>query len=144
MDSTKQVAIVCDLDGTLSLFEAKGHRGPYDAAKCDQDELNVPVAKVLEWAKQAGYAIILLSGREDKFRAPTLKFLETHKVAYDHLFMRETRDKRKDSIIKWELYEEHIAPNYEVLFFLDDRDSVVNDAWRAHGLTCFQVAPGNF
>ena len=38
---------------------------------------------------------------------------------------------------------EHIEPFYDVLCVLDDRDQVVR-MWRHRGLTCLQVAPGNF
>jgi hypothetical protein len=57
--------------------------------------------------------------------------------------MRKTDDFRKDSIIKEEIYQENIEGKYNVLCVLDDRNQVV-DFWRAKGLTCFQVAPGDF
>jgi hypothetical protein len=57
--------------------------------------------------------------------------------------MRHTKDLRKDSIVKGEIYDSVIAPNYNVFFVLDDRNQVV-DFWRSKGLTCFQVAPGDF
>jgi len=50
---------------------------------------------------------------------------------------------RKDVIIKQEIYEEHIKDKYDVLFVMDDRNQVV-EFWRSIGLTCFQVAEGNF
>nr|WP_258932547.1 hypothetical protein [Flavobacterium oreochromis] len=64
-------AIICDLDGTLALMNG---RNPFDASKCDEDLLNVPVANVLKNYHQLGYKILLVSGREDKFQAPTLRF----------------------------------------------------------------------
>jgi hypothetical protein len=45
--------------------------------------------------------------------------------------------------VKRELFEKHVLPNYYVEFILDDRQQVV-DEWRRMGLTCFQVAPGDF
>ena len=38
-------AIICDLDGTLALMNG---RNPFDASKCDEDLLNVPVAEYIE------------------------------------------------------------------------------------------------
>ena len=61
--------------------------------------------------------------------------------------MRITGDGRNDTIVKKELYEENIKGNYEILFVLDDRNSEkypVVGMWRELGLTCFQVADGNF
>jgi hypothetical protein len=57
--------------------------------------------------------------------------------------MRPENDMRKDSVVKSELFWEHVAPNYNVQFVLDDRDQVV-DFWRSIGLVCWQVAPGDF
>jgi hypothetical protein len=57
--------------------------------------------------------------------------------------MRRAGDRRKDWVVKSELYREHIEPRYDVLLVLDDRDQVVR-AWRGLGLTVFQVAEGDF
>ncbi len=58
-------AILCDLDGTLALLNG---RNPFDASTCDADLLNEPVANVLRNYKQLGFTIILLSGREDRYK----------------------------------------------------------------------------
>jgi predicted kinase len=68
-------------------------------------------------------------------------------IAYE-LHMRgesdlEKTDQRKDSIIKQELYEQHVLGKFNVKFVLDDRNQVVS-LWRELGLTCFQVNYGNF
>jgi hypothetical protein len=57
--------------------------------------------------------------------------------------MRAEGDTRKDSIIKEEIYRAEIENKYNVLFVLDDRNQVV-ELWRRLGLTCLQVAEGNF
>ena len=59
------------------------------------------------------------------------------------LFMRKNDDNRKDNITKKEIYVKHINQKYYIKFVLDDRDSVV-EMWRNMGLTCLQVASGNF
>ncbi|MFD1602507.1 AAA family ATPase [Flavobacterium artemisiae] len=134
-------AIICDLDGTLALMNG---RNPFDASKCDEDELNNPVANVLKNYKKLGYKILLVSGREDRYKEPTLKFLQTHEIEYDDLIMRKTKDSRKDSIIKTEIYNESIKDKYFVEFVLDDRNQVV-DTWRNElKLPCFQVYYGDF
>lgn len=134
-------ALLCDLDGTLALLNG---RNPFDAATCDADLLNEPVANVLKNYKQLGYQVILVSGREDKHKTPTLKFLEHHGVVFDQLLMRASGDSRKDAIIKRELYDAEIAGKYFVEFILDDRNQVVN-MWRDElKLPCFQVYYGDF
>ena len=134
-------AVICDLDGTLSLLNG---RDPYNAATCDNDLLNEPVAAALKMAKQQGYQVILLSGREDKFREPTMRFLDKHQIGYDLLLTRTSNDFRKDNIIKRELFEGEIQGKYFVEFLLDDRNQVV-DMWRKDlHLPCFQVNYGDF
>ena len=140
-DKNLPKAVICDLDGTLSLLNG---RDPYNAATCDNDLLNEPVAAVLKMAKQRGYQVILLSGREDKFREPTVRFLDKHQIDYDLLLMRTSNDFRKDNIIKRELFEGEIQGKYFVVFLLDDRNQVV-DMWRKDlHLPCFQVNYGDF
>lgn len=134
-------AIICDLDGTLCLMNG---RNPFDASKCDEDLLNEPVANVLRNYKKLGYAILLVSGREDRFKEPTLRFLEKHTIVFDDLIMRKSKDNTKDSIIKTEIYNSFIKENYFVEFVLDDRNQVV-DMWRKDlKLPCFQVYYGDF
>jgi predicted kinase len=140
-DAQLPKALICDLDGTLALMNG---RNPFDAANCDKDLLNEPVANVLRNYKDLGFSIILLSGREEKHREPTLRFLEQHKIGYDQLLMRETGDSRKDSIIKREIFDAEIGGKYQIEFILDDRNQVV-DMWRNDlKLPCFQVYYGNF
>jgi hypothetical protein len=132
----KQKAIICDLDGTLALL----NRDPYDASQCELDTLNVPVAKIL---RLYDGSVILVSGREDKYKPQTVKWLDTHEVSYDQLYMRKSGDFRKDFIVKKEIYDQYIKDNYDVEWVFDDRDQVVK-LWREMGLTCFQVAYGDF
>ena len=143
-------AVLCDLDGTLALING---RSPYDASNCDiKDQPNVPVIETILAHYNAGRKIIFCSGREDKYRPETIRFIEKHCLIYNSgschpieykLFMRKTDDFRKDSIIKEEIYKAEIQGKYNVLLVLDDRTQVVS-LWRELGLTCFQVAPGDF
>jgi hypothetical protein len=135
--------LICDLDGSLALFGNR--RSAYCAKDCDLiDEINPPVAKTVELYYAAGYNIIFCSGREDQYQPETKRFIEKHlpNMSYQ-LFMRKSGDFRKDSIIKEEIFRNHIEGKYCVDFILDDRNSVVN-FWRSLGLVCFQVAEGDF
>lgn len=155
-------AVLCDLDGTLALIH---NRSPYDASDCDiKDYPNNPVIQTVLAHYNQGRKIIFCSGREDKYKPETIRFIEKYcrfieeyspcpncdppqepqeKLIEYQLFMRKTDDFRKDAIIKEEIYQEHIEGKYNVLLVLDDRRSVVS-LWRSLGLTCFQVAEGDF
>lgn len=127
--------IICDLDGTLCDMNG---RNPYDASTCDKDLLNTVVAQIIH-----DRSVVFVSGREEKYREATLQFMSTHNIKFIDLFMRETGDNRKDSIIKREIFEREIKGKYNVQFVLDDRNQVV-ELWRSLGLTCLQVADGDF
>jgi len=139
-------AIICDLDGTLALK----HEGRtwYDASTCDRDIINMPILEICS-AFGKTHHIVFCSGRENKYREQTLVFLKKcfHNFIEGHdfsLFMRESEDYRKDSIVKHEIYHTCIEGKWDILFVLDDRTQVV-DMWRnSVGLTCLQVAEGNF
>jgi len=148
-DPKKKNCIIVDIDGTLA--HTSGKRSPYDYSKVDVDDLDVSIRKIAQ-ATLTGlndeYSgeycdLIILSGREDLCRNSTVEWLEKNNIFYDELFMRKTGDRRKDSIIKEEIFWEHIEPNYNVIAVFDDRDQVVK-MWRSLGLKCLQVDYGNF
>ena len=61
-----------------------------------------------------------------------------------NLTMRAANDYRKDDEVKYDMYDYGVKDRYKVHYVLDDRNQVV-DMWRNKcGLTCFQVAPGDF
>lgn len=132
-------AIICDLDGTLALFEGSN---PFDR-DFSQDKVNTPVLEILNRFKD-DTNIIITSGRNDKFMYQSLNWLNDHFIPWNYLFMRPDGDFRKDVEFKREVYETKIQPkNFNILFCLDDRDQVVA-LWRELGLTCLQVAEGHF
>ena len=135
-------AIIVDIDGTVAL---KGTRDPYDESRVSEDQPNPPVVDLVWDQYRDGYEILFCSGRSDNCRKETLDWLrETFDLPSDpKLFMRKAGDTRKDSIVKYELFNENIRDNYRVKYVLDDRNQVV-EMWRALGLTCLQVAPGDF
>jgi len=137
-------AIICDIDGTLALL---GNRSPYDASTSEEDVLNHPVANILEvYSQQKSFEItvLLITGREDMYRPQTIAWLAAHKIPYNQLYMRKSGDKRKDTVIKKEVYTKHIQDTYDVLFVLEDRNQVV-EMWRKElRLTCLQVEYGDF
>lgn len=135
--------VAFDLDGTLCLMEkhdtSKPHyRNPYDASKCENDLLNENVAKLLNLYRKAGYFIFLVSGREDKYRPHTVRWLEKHGINWDFLYMRKSADFRKDADIKEEIYRTNICSAYYVEAIIDDRLQVCKRLYQL-GLPVFRV-----
>jgi predicted kinase len=131
--------IIVDIDGTLALING---RNPYDDTLVHTDKVNERVADIVN-NYRPDYTVFIVSGRQDSCKEVTEKWLRDNHIIYNSLLMRKSGDTRKDSIIKQEIYEEHIKDKYFVEFVLDDRDQTVQ-MWREQGLLCLQVYYGNF
>lgn len=138
-------AVIVDIDGTVAHMAG---RSPYDETRVHEDTPNQPVIDMIRRLHKDGVQIIFCSGRTDKCYAPTYAWIRKHtEIPGDDfvLLMRKHGDKRKDNIVKREIFEEHLrkAP-VNIVGVFDDRNQVVQ-MWRNElGLTCFQVANGDF
>jgi len=144
---SKPDAIIIDIDGTLARMV---DRGPYDEHLVGNDELIEPVAKMAKHAADAGVTSVFMSGRTDGCYDGTEDWL-CRKMPWMEegpnweLFMRRSVEDRgrPDDDVKYDLFMREVAPFYNVLYTIDDRDKVVR-MWRSIGLVCAQVAPGDF
>ena len=137
----KPFAVIVDVDGTLAHMTG---RSPYDFSKVHTDEVDPCIRSVVNhYCRSMGADMLVVSGREDTCREQTEKWLTDNDIHYDELFMRKAKDNRKDSIIKYELFNDHIRDEYRVLLVLDDRNQVVK-MWRELGVKCLQVQDGDF
>ena len=168
--SVRQDTIICDLDGTLCNIEHRLHHVQRGDGKLQrkpdwdaffnaipEDTVNKSVWETInalrftglyDGGPSGGFNIIFCSGRPERCREDTLQWID-EKAFFSqymrnrtYLYMRKDGDRRSDAIVKQEILDAHIDKD-RVLFVLDDRQCVV-DMWRKNGLTCFQVAPGNF
>jgi hydroxymethylpyrimidine pyrophosphatase-like HAD family hydrolase len=145
----KTTAVICDLDGTLAIIESEGKllRNPYDASHCDEiDLINVPLATILTSLYNNGIKTIFVSGREDIYYEPTIRFIQKLGYPFDNLneiklFMRNTKDYRDDIIVKKEIYNKNIKDHYEIICCFDDRPKVIR-MWRRIGLYVFDCGKG--
>jgi len=143
-DPTLPPAVIVDVDGTVALMQG---RGPFEWDRVGEDLPNEAVITVVR-ALARNRAILFLSGRMDDCRELTAHWLNQNVLQglggrRLHLFMRASGDTRKDEIVKLELFDAHVRGKYDVRLVLDDRDRVVR-MWRSIGLTCLQVADGEF
>lgn len=139
-------AIIVDIDGTVARMVA---RGPFDEHLIHLDELIESVANMVAMAAFSGIKIIFMSGRTDGCYDETWDWLLNkmpwlHLVDFELHMRRSVEDRgRPDDIVKHEMFWREVADRYNVLFTIDDRNKVVA-MWRAMGLTCAQVADGDF
>lgn len=139
----KPLTIVVDLDGTLAMM---GTRDPYDMTTVLEDEPNVPVIHAVTGMAQQGYKVIVCSGRLETARRDTMRWLYTYtSFQLEMLLLRPVSLRTQpDQELKLEMWRTMIEPFYEVMCVFDDRNKVVR-MWREQaGLTCLQVAEGDF
>jgi len=133
-------AIIVDIDGTVA---TRTNRTPFDYSKVLDDAPKQDVISVLLAMWMAGYKIIFVSARDDSCFNDTYAWLCKYCPPFVTLHMRKSGDTRSDGVVKREIYEQNIQPEYNVVAVFDDRQKVV-DMWRSIGLTCLQVDYGDF
>jgi len=130
-------AFIVDIDGTIANHD--GIRSPYDTSLYHLDATHEDVINAVDTIRNGGFDMLLVSGRDEAFRAVTEEWLTKKALLeWDGFFMRPEGDTRNDAIVKHELYHKHIAGRYNVLGVFDDRGRVLR-MWRAIGLTTFAV-----
>lgn len=143
--------IVFDIDGTLANIE---HRLDYVRSKpknwkafdagIPNDAVNPYVAEAFHSLKDAGHAVILASGRNERSRAATEQwFADNGLRGWQKLYMRKADDFRSDDIVKREILDEIVADygkKPDMVF--DDRPRVVR-MWREEGIFVFNVYQGD-
>lgn len=135
-DTDLPPAIIVDIDGTLAHMKSK--RKPYDWDKVYLDEVDEEIQNYLN-RLHGDVRVIFLSGRDSVCREMTEYWLDFYIDDYEALYMRPEKDYRKDTIIKKELFDNHIRGKYNVLHVIDDRPCVVN-MWNDMGLKVWAVS----
>jgi phosphoglycolate phosphatase-like HAD superfamily hydrolase len=150
-------SVIFDLDGTLALIDKRRAISMdadgkmdwntfFNPSMIELDEPNAPVIEMAKMLKAAGHMIVILSGRSKATKEATREWLNEFGVPFDVLKMRPTSNEFKfkpDDKLKQDWLDQLFTDRSDILCVFDDRQKVV-DMWRANGLTCMQVAPGNF
>ena len=151
---------IFDIDGTLALIDHRLHlldekqnanRWREFYKKCDMDKPNKQIIQIMDNLRLLGCEIILFSSRSANVREKTIVWLAEHTSFMTHelelpgiLTMRDEGDYTPDDELKESWLNNMLK--YDVLRIaavFDDRDRVVN-MWRKNGITCLQVAKGDF
>ena len=143
--------IIFDLDGTLALVDHRRHyvnkpNPDWDAfyRACVDDEPNKLIVELSQTLYVMGNYIEIWSGRSDIVRRETCRWLKKHDIRHSKLVMREEGDYTPDDELKEKWMDQFFAGHiYRDLLVFDDRDKVVA-MWRRRGITCCQVAEGDF
>lgn len=148
--------VIFDLDGTLALIDHRKHfiEGPKKDwngffMACVDDKPNDKIISVNKALSKMGYHIEIWSGRSDLVWVETYEWLRKYNIQYSNIRMRKEGDYTPDHKIKEMWLNEFMGrnsslwPERENMLVFDDRDKVVK-MWRNNGITCCQVAPGDF
>ncbi|HMP52248.1 MAG TPA: polynucleotide kinase [Candidatus Melainabacteria bacterium] len=145
--------VIVDIDGTLADCH---HRRRYitrmpkqwnkffDPDLVSRDKLIQPVARLVD-TLASQHLIVYSSGRPERLRETTVDWLSEHDLWFHpfELYMRSDGDMRPDVTVKRELLRVIEREGFSPWLTIDDRSSVVS-MWREEGLTCLQVADGDF
>lgn len=130
------VCVIIDVDGTLAHMTG---RGAFEWERVGEDSVDLAVRAIVNDTYNSSRAkVFVFSGRDSVCEKQTRKWLADNAVSYDVLVMRQQGDMRKDTVVKKEMFDEHINGKYNVLYVIDDRPSVCR-MWRSLGLKVLQV-----
>lgn len=165
--------VFVDIDGTVADLQ---HRRKYVAMKpknYPMFEKGIPHDKPIQWVidavnrlYDAGWTVVMCSGRRETQKAATEEWLARHGVRYHAFYIRHEfefnvpgvpssgykltkkgdkykPDYRHDYIVKKELLDQARADGFDPDVVFDDRDQVVA-MWRENGIPVVQTAEGDF
>lgn len=153
---TRKPLYIFDLDGTLADASHRQHHltcspdADWEAffAACDADTPILPVIETMQTLSLMA-EVWIWTGRSDQVADLTLAWLNQHttfrRPQLERIVrMRPGGDYRPDHVLKAEwLQGLPPADRRRLVAVFEDRASVVQ-MWRAAGVPCFQVAPGDF
>lgn len=137
-----------DIDNTLACNKHRLHhieKSPKDwdtfFAEMPDDP---PIRHMVDLASLIGRdnTVVYVTGRPAKYNELTRQWLVANGLPQGSIYSRPDGDRRNDDIIKMELLAVLRKDGFEPVMVFDDRTRVVN-AWRAAGIPCCQVAPGD-
>lgn len=124
------VCIVSDIDETLldnSGFFREHEKFDWSEFTTFMHEAKAPTLKktadLLSWARKNGFAIFLVTGRQEKDRSGTIQNLVRQQVAYDGLYMRPNGDKSPASEMKTKIRKSIQDMGFHIVVNIGDQYS---------------------
>ena len=143
MEREKVKAIILDYDGTIADYRQREHLRDTDyQAYIKAGFKDTPIYPTCEIINKfrSEYKIIILSAREEQCRAEMVAWLSKYNIYYDRLILKQGTEDVEDHIAKLGLFKDAIK-EYDILFAIDDRSSVVN-MLRGMGIFVLQCGKG--
>ena len=150
-----KLCVIMDIDGTLANAEHRIHLLPRNRpdvesgraweeffAAAVNDTANDEIV-TLSNAMQVRFPLFILTGRSSAQELMTRRWLKSHDIRFDHLWMRPAGDRRDDTVIKAEMLARLRELGFEPLFAVEDRARVAK-MFRDHGVRCLHVCEGDY
>jgi hypothetical protein len=151
INEREKSVVVFDIDGTLANINHRRvylETDPPNWSKFNElmgdDTPNAPVVSLYMTLWISGrYELILASGRSERYRSITERWLTWNEIPFGRLVMRADGDYRADHRVKQDIHDRLISGGKSIVFVVDDRQQVV-DMWRRNGVMCLQCDVGDF
>jgi predicted secreted acid phosphatase len=134
------LAVVADIDETLLNNRPEFEKHPNSTwpqfnvwIKQSSAATLKPTAEFLAWARDQGYAIFLITGRDEKLRRPTIVNLVRDGVGYDGLYMRANDDHRAAELMKTAYRQQIERLGFKIVVSIGDQYS---DLFGGHAEDC--------
>jgi hypothetical protein len=110
----------------------------YHEASKDDKPFKI-ITRLVNSLAAMNYVIIGITGRNEKFRQLTTKWLLEHRIDVDELLMRPDGDFSKNGDVKTKLIENRFKGNYKLIqFLIDDNEDTIR-IFQLLGITTLQV-----
>ena len=143
MTSNKNT-VICDIDGTIANND---HRQHFLEGKKDWDGFfsslseDKPIFEIINEINNLnfkGHKITFLTGRPEKYRGETKKWLNLFFSFEYSLIMRKDNDRRNKLQIKRELFDENFSKESIQIVFENDRQLI--EMWKNLNLRVYEVS----
>jgi len=149
----RRKAVIIDIDGSLAdvssglhfIVGKPKHERDHDAfiAMSDSYPAN---QQALDWIRpyaEAGYALIVLTGREERYRAASEAWVrQAMPWPWEVFKMSPNHDPRPGEETKRELYQELVDEGYEIVGAIEDRPRIIA-LWEELGIPDIEWVQGD-
>lgn len=135
--------ILCDIDGTVANND---HRQHFLEGKKDWEgffkalDLDRPIHKAIKKISrdyEDGKEVIFLTGRPERYRLATEKWLKNHFDFQIKVLMRPDENKKDKLIAKMEIFEKNF--DTQQIFYVLDNDKELIELWKSLHLKVIDV-----
>lgn len=139
--------VIFDIDGTIANcdhrlhFIKDGEKKDWNSffSEMDKDTVNEVVKQLIDLT-YPGYPVVIVTGRPEKYREVSEKWLKDNNIRHDALYMRQDGDRRPDTITKQEILDLYLDKS-KIEVAVDDRPVIVS-LWRHNKIKVIDVGNG--